>query len=316
MTAILLTDDTATREQWLAARQAGIGASEIAAVLGISPWDSPFSLFWRKRTGVGDDIDTDDMEWGRRLEAAVAGKFADQHHDLTVASGGGLWAHPDRPWQLATPDRLLYTGVNTDGQPDALLECKTAGSYDEWGDDGSDVIPVHYRAQVIQQMDVLGCRRAYMPCLFNGRVYREYVIEYDPADAAVIAAAGEAFMTRLTADDAPPVDWSGATTRALKRLHPSVTDEVVEVSADLAAEWATAKAAEKAAKQRVAAIENALRAAIGTAKAASHDGRRIATRSVFDRAGYTVQPTTIDQLRLVPERATHPTAITVRSTAA
>ena len=47
MTTMVVPAD-APEAVWLAARREGIGASEISAVLGISPWESPFSLFWRK----------------------------------------------------------------------------------------------------------------------------------------------------------------------------------------------------------------------------------------------------------------------------
>ncbi len=86
MTAQLVTDATGPREEWLAARQRGVTATDIPAVLGISPWSSPFSLYWRK-AGVlnGDDGDTDAMRWGRRLEQPIADEFADRHPEFDVA---------------------------------------------------------------------------------------------------------------------------------------------------------------------------------------------------------------------------------------
>ena len=47
------------RAEWLKAREGGIGASEVAAVVGLSKWDSPYSLFLRK-TGQVPPIEEND----------------------------------------------------------------------------------------------------------------------------------------------------------------------------------------------------------------------------------------------------------------
>jgi predicted phage-related endonuclease len=40
------TDD---REAWLAARRTGVTATDIAVILGLVTWDSPFALHHRKQ---------------------------------------------------------------------------------------------------------------------------------------------------------------------------------------------------------------------------------------------------------------------------
>jgi hypothetical protein len=39
------------RASWLAARGKGIGGSDVAAILGLSPWNAPLSL-WMKKVGA------------------------------------------------------------------------------------------------------------------------------------------------------------------------------------------------------------------------------------------------------------------------
>ncbi|MBO0875326.1 MAG: hypothetical protein J2P19_18235 [Pseudonocardia sp.] len=64
--------------------------------------------------------------------------------------------------------------------PDALLEIKHSASYDGWGDEGTDEIPVYYRAQVLWQMDAFGLDTAYVACLFlASHTIREYVLTMD-----------------------------------------------------------------------------------------------------------------------------------------
>jgi hypothetical protein len=62
---------------WHAAREHGIGGSEIAAILGMSKWESRFSLWHRKKGLIGPKAQNTEMEAGTRLEPAICRKFAD-----------------------------------------------------------------------------------------------------------------------------------------------------------------------------------------------------------------------------------------------
>ena len=77
MTARLILPGDAPHHEWLEARRHGITASEIAAVLGLSPYESPYSLYWRKLGELPAQDDTLAMALGRHLESFVAGQFAD-----------------------------------------------------------------------------------------------------------------------------------------------------------------------------------------------------------------------------------------------
>lgn len=329
MSPVLLRPAGADRDDWLAARQQGIGASEIAGVLGISPYESPFSLYWRKREGWTTD-DNPHMEAGRRLEDAIADWAADRIDpgESLAFWPGGLYASAERPWQLATPDRLVGLMCTTCGGsstlawaglrncPDclgdgrgnlvgaeklaAVLEVKHPGSWDGFGDDGTDEIPVHYRAQLLWQMDVMEVGEGYLAAYHNHDL-RIFHLRHDDKDLRTMRTAGAAFWARLEAGEAPPVDEHTATLATLKRLHPSVTDDEVQVDVDLAEGYRRARAAKKRAEALVDRYEARLREAIGGGKAARCGDKLVASRSVFDRKPYEVGPTTID--RLNPGRA-------------
>jgi putative phage-type endonuclease len=304
----------APRDVWLAARQHGIGASEAAAVLGLSPWESPFSLHWRKRGVLGGVEESEQMRWGTILEEPIAAEFARRHPTVRVERVG-LCASLSRPWQLATPDRLIVdpdegcdcpvagcrrTGVCTaGGAVTAVVECKIDDAHHAyaWGEEGSDDIPVQYRCQVMQQLDVLGVELAYVAVLIGGTDYREYIVEYDEAEARLIRDADAAFWADVQAERPPEVDDSPATARALRALHPTVEDREQLVPAGVARRYLNAVRAERRAEQRRRGAENQLRARLGAARrAVLPDGTRIATRSVYDRKPYTVGPTTVDRL--------------------
>lgn len=316
------------REEWLAARRQGIGASEIAAVLGISPWESPFSLYWRKIHGWEIDV-TDEMRAGLLLEPAIAEWFTtecDPHENLHVTDGG-LYAHRDRPWQLATPDRLIrqpcprcdgdgdvplgFTGESDTcpdcggwghGEVDAVLELKfVAHSWDGWGEAGTDDIPVHYRAQVLWQCDVMGVGEWFLAALGPGG-FRSYRGHIDEKDLRVMRAAGQRFMDRIAANDPPPLDDHSATLVAVKRLHPDLTDDVAEVAAETAALYRRACQLVRSAERLKASAEAKLRTAMGSARRAEHDGAFVASRSIYGVAESVRKAYIVDRLNPARER--------------
>ena len=101
------------RTDWLAWRRSGIGASDVAGILGLSPWASPFSVWASKIDDQADDHDNDAMEFGRRAEVMVAPWFADRT-GLTVAGEQARCTHRDDTWKLCTVDGFVLDGPNSD----------------------------------------------------------------------------------------------------------------------------------------------------------------------------------------------------------
>jgi putative phage-type endonuclease len=308
MTAVkLLPPGTGPHEErWHELRRAGVTASEIAVVMGISPYDSPFNLYWSKLndwrwggneyTGVGTHLEDAIAEWWAAENAALLGD--------PPLMRAGLYAHPERPWQLATPDRKIRFTVAGRMVRHGLLECKwVAQSWDGWGEPGTDDIPTYYRAQGLWQADVLGVDEVHFAVL-GPTGFRAYLVRRDErgeADLQLMRAAGEDFVRRLAEGDVPDLDSHTATLSALKKLHPSVEDGEVEVPVDLAEAYRVARAEKKAAEERVDLLDNRLRDLLAGRRKAVCKGRLVASRSVYERKPYSVGPTTIDKLN--PGRA-------------
>jgi len=317
VTAVLLLPAQEGRSpKWYELRRDGITASEIPAVIGISPesWASPFNLFHRKKNGLGDEGDSLHLRIGHQLEDLIVEEFFARHQEFARLESG-LYRHAEREWQLATPDGLagesaLCEPCRENGRvghcshdPIAVVEAKTAGSYDGWGDEGTDEIPAHYRAQVLWQMDVLGVGVGYVPVLFlPARKIREYVVEYHAEDCALMRKHAEDFMRRLAEDDEPPVDWTPATTRTLKALHPDLTDETTQVSRRLATRFRSAHRRLEVADKAYRQAQNQLRHAMGSANRAAVDDEPLATRSKYERKSYTVQASTVDSIRIAKQK--------------
>lgn len=298
--------------EWFEARRAGVTASEIAAVMGLAPrsYGSAFKLYWQKVGALGEDPDERRTRWGRRLERHIADEFAAGHPEFQVAPAG-LYAHKERPWQMASPDRLIWSmslpwSEEDDTGPITGLECKAWHSWEGWGDEGTDEVPVHIRCQALWQADVL-----QVPCVYvavaNGSDYREYVIQVDKearADLTLMREAAEAFLDRIARGDPPDVDGSPATLATLKALHPSLEDTEATVPHTLAQRYRSACRTYGKAKDRKKLIENQLRDRMGRARVAvDPHGEKVATRLVYDRKPYEVGPSHIDYLTPAKEQS-------------
>ncbi|MCX4863502.1 MULTISPECIES: YqaJ viral recombinase family protein [unclassified Streptomyces] len=273
-TGVLLGQYTPGTEEWEQAR-AGlcITATEIAAVMGLSPWASRFSL-WHKKAGLPTPpFETNPaVEWGNRLEDAVAQKFADEHPELELRTTG-TWRHRDREWQRATPDRIAQ---------DRLVEVKTSPFGDGWGPAGSDELPIYYRCQVQWQLDTLGLDVCHVALLVSGHDYREYVVEYDAGDAKVMRDAAEEFLDDVRQGNRPAIDGADATYQTIRVQPVGRDDRDVEISAEYAADYDIAQQAYRAADTELTRARGQILDAIGTGYRAVHGDRRIAYRTVKD----------------------------------
>ena len=278
-------------------------ASKVAAILGLSNWESEYSL-WFKMAGILEpEPQTDEQARGHYLEPAISHWFTDQHPEFQVFKTRP-WQHTERTWQTADPDRMLCPAGPKLYVPTAALECKTAADLDTWGPDFSDEYPPGYRAQAMWQMDTIGIRRIYLAVLLPYLQFRQYVIDYDEAEAASHRQRFREFLDTLPGgpnEKRPEIDGHDETYKAVRRMHPDIGVEVYEFPDDdpLADEYKAANAAHKEAeaeKRRLSALVTERARGYRQVK---HRGQVIATRVPGRGAG--APPT----LRATPVPKTH-----------
>jgi len=281
--------------EWAAARTGPvITATRIAAVLGLSPWESRFSLYHRLRGGVADSFTpTPEMEWGTRLEDAVAQKWQDDHPDR-IALATGTWRHRDRTWQRCTPDRMVtplvldeeWTVADTE-----LVEIKTSPFGDGWGEDGDPLgIPVYYRCQVMWQLDTLGLTTCHVAVLIGGHDYRTYTVQYDEAEAGILRKAAREFLDDVEAGRRPDIDGHTATYQTVRQLPDGIEDRDVEIGTDLRDRYLAALAAHSGADTELNECRSRILDQIGDGRRAVCQRARIATRTVRDGETYSLLP--------------------------
>lgn len=266
MSAVLLGQHDPNTPEWDDLRSRGLGGSEIAAVVGLSPWVSRFALWHRKRGTLGKQTVNTGMDWGHRLEGVVCDAWAELHPEY-VTQEAGTFRHEDRAWQLANVDRLLWEPRRK--KPSGLLEVKTAHQYDahEWGH-GPEDIPPYYRCQVLWYMDVLGVPEAHLAVLIGGSDFREYLIPYAADEAEWLREQGREFWQTVLDGIPPDLDGSDATYQAVRELHPEINGEDVEIPGELYADYACTKKAFEDAKSAHQEAKSRVLDAMGEAKRA------------------------------------------------
>lgn len=271
--------------EWHAARANGVGGSEIAAVMGLSPYESQFSLWHRKAGSIGPAEENPQMYWGKRLEPAIRDEFALRHPEWRVERAPTFHA-TGRPWHIVNPDGLAYL---PDGTVE-LFEAKSSRDGQGFGEEGTDEVPVHYRTQGLWYEDALKVRRCHLAVLIAGSEYREYVIEYDETEARLLRDAGAKFVQSLAAGIPPRIDGHDATFQAVKDI-PDGLDEVdVDVEPLLRDRYFKALEVAKAAEWEKREAAGLLLDAIGTGHRARCLGDTVATRTVRNGRTYSLQP--------------------------
>lgn len=209
-----------------------ITASKVAAILGVSPWDSQRSVWHQMRGDVERGPQKEHMARGHYLEPAILAWWEDQHNEFGVT----VTRHPEYrlgDWAAATPDAAASIYLDDSGEfgEAALVEAKSAAYDDDWGDPGTDVIPAYYLVQCYWQMHVSGVHRCYVPIITSRLRFAEYVVDYDAAIGADLEARMRSFYDSLSADEPPPLDDSVATFDVIRKLHPDIdAGESVELT--------------------------------------------------------------------------------------
>lgn len=215
-----------SRQEWLEVRRRGIGSSDAAAAVGVSPYQSPLEL-WMIKTGRTQglpQLDADDdrtpVHWGQVLEPIVARAY-ERRTGNRVRRVNAVLQHPDpdRHWMLANIDREVVANPQVQ-----ILECKTAGLFGarHW----QDGVPEYVQVQVQHQLAVTGKGAADVAVLIAGQELRIFRIERDESLIADLIQLERHFWRFVETDTPPPVDGSGSSDRALQALFPADHGEV------------------------------------------------------------------------------------------
>jgi len=249
-----------------------VTASKVAAIIGVSPWDSPRSMWHKMRGDVPSQVDNDATRRGHYLEAGILAWWLDQHPEYPTFVNQFYATRPDLPWAGATPD------LRAEGADVVFVDAKSSSEADEWGTPGTDEIPTHILTQAYWQLAMCPeAERVYIALLGPYLRFAEYVVERDDAIQADLIERCHRFYLSLSADVPPPLDDSVATFEVLRVQRGDIAKGVAaDVDPDFAAEWWTTRATEDAAVDAARLADSRLMEAVGNAQYVTAGGVRVA----------------------------------------
>ncbi len=261
--------------EWHELRASGIGGSEVAAICGISPWTSAFTLWAEKTKRVERErLESEAAEWGTRLEDVIRDKFAEKHPELKVYNDKSSWANVDRPWQLSNVDGFYEDAVGNRG----ILEIKTAAYEDDWKDGaGNWVVPQYYMTQVQWYLQTFGFDEAWVAVLFAGRKYIEIEVKANPFQQEMNLIEAERFRKYWLEDKQPDWDGSTSTLETVRKMHPEINGDEHELG-ELGLQYLDEIAAFDKATERLNEIKSRVLHAMGNAKRGTIEGAWRLTR--------------------------------------
>lgn len=255
-----------------ALRRQGIGASEVAAVVGIDPWRSRADVWAAKCLEGADAITSEPAEWGMRLEPAIVQAYGEKVHPVRVVQVTRRAA--DEPLALATPD-----AEHADEPVVVQAKCSSLRMRDEWGPTGTDAVLDHYNCQLQWEMLCSGpeYREAALAVLIGGNEFRHYRVTRDDALIGELVLGVRAFWREYVEPRVPPPLEASTSTATVLALYPAHTPGKVvpwtPQTLALATEYAQHQAAESAAKALKEDVAARIKAAIGDAEIVGDTGK-------------------------------------------
>jgi putative phage-type endonuclease len=320
------------KESWLKRRKDGIGASEAAAVCGLSRYRTPIEA-WRDKVTVAinaEDVVIDDEEneaiyWGNKLESDVRHKarthfFPGNIHGIVNPGRFKIQRHAEHRWMTATLDgwlreptdriRELFEGFPVTAmekvQGRGVLEIKCSGQVSEWGENPDDY-PIEYQCQVQHAMAVMGYSWGILACLLSG--YGGMQVRYFPFvavdDFQQLLMAREAdfwhnHVETRVAPDIVPVNLPGQIESLQSQFAAEIQGKVVELETNYVVIDEIKQAAVKLRSQADAIdkfCKAALIARMQDGEMGVLDNGAAYTYKTQERKGFEVKPRTDRVLR-------------------
>lgn len=296
------------RQEWLQERGKSIGASEAAAAIGVSPWQSQRALYEIKVGNVPpDDLSNKEaVYWGGVLESPIRDRVNEVHGQINYDGPYEICRNSSVPFMTCTLDGYfnepteqigeLFNGQAIEGKGTLQIKTTSAFSRDEW----EDTFPLQYQVQCQHELIVTGCTWGILAVLVGGQELKCLPFIRNEKFCAALIKAEREFWRRVEERDPPEADGSFSTIAVLNQLYPEDSGEEVELPAE-ALIWdeqmTEAKALKKETEQIIRDCEAKLKDAIGSATyGVLPDGGRWKWATQH-RKGYTVQPTTFRVLR-------------------
>lgn len=192
------------KELWLAERRKHITGTDVAAILGLSPWASPIDV-WLDKTGRAEPKQENEaMRRGLQMQEVILDIYEETTgNEIGHCDPFELVVSKDNSLLAASLDAVVVDG----GYP---VDAKNVRyKRDGWGDAGTDVVPDPILLQMVLQMSATDTNQGDVAALFGGQEFIPYTIQQDQALLHQIIEQSERWWRDyVVADRMPPVDGS------------------------------------------------------------------------------------------------------------
>lgn len=255
-------------------------ASEVSAVLGVSPFGTPFSA-WSAITEKVPRKVLDSLmhiRIGNKIEQVCA-EFWEEETGRKLDPSTGTTFHPRYPWLGATRDR---NSQRTEHFKRGPVECKSVSPLkgQAWRGDAAPLhVELQLHAQMIVPIDEQVDDVGEICALVGGysiQIRRRY---YDGALAKVILARCEQFWNEYVVKDIPPPltdsDHDADTLKAMYPVDDQSTRDVPEELKISVVRLFECRQAQKRLEREEVGIANIIRQNLGTTRVWSFGGKPI-----------------------------------------
>ena len=200
------------REQFLLDRKKGIGGSDCASILGVSPYRTALEVYHDKtRPELALDEPTEDMQRGVRVEKYILQEYAERS-EVQLNTNIPTIVDKQYPFMRANIDAKVIDA-------NVIVEVKsTKAPISSW----ENGIPEYYKAQVAYYAMLADAERVDVPVLFSGWKYTCFTYWRDESYEANIKQAVIDFWQNHIVKAVPPKPTS---LEELKAAYPMLAEE-------------------------------------------------------------------------------------------
>ena len=262
-----------------------IGGSDIGAILGLSRFKTPLEV-WMEKTGKETKrLDSLPLRFGSFAESFVASEYA-RSTGFELIHDESIYIHPEYSFMSAHIDRFVLDGgpaspnSNSTPTPTRILECKTANPFSagDWGEVGSDEVPMSYLCQCIWYMAITNINRVDLAVLFGNSDFRIYEIARDLELETVILQKASLFWNDYVLKDiAPPVQSEADCQTLFSKGDPAKSIEAKQDALDLTKRLQVLNSEIDVREEEISAIKQNIMNQMGQAETLTYQGKVLAT---------------------------------------
>lgn len=263
------------RAEWLEIRKSGIGSSEVATIVGLNPFETPYQL-WRRKLGIdAPKEETFAMKAGHYLEDAVSLFWQDATGREVIKRSTGDWLirSNERPYIQVSPDRTYWLDGKHNDSNKGILECKTTQrAIDE------DDLPKHWFCQVQYQLGGAELTQGSIAWLTQGREFGYKDLAFVPEFYEWLVYEVDKFWTDNILGKQEPSAIS--VQDVLLKYNKHTDGKVIEVAEDIYYACNNLKIVKDeiaALEQKKTEFEDRIKMCFGDAEAISYGGQTLAT---------------------------------------